>query len=456
MSPTLYVVIGVFAVIISALIFLIIKTVLVPKKVDAVPKLLKQGKTQAAIKLAKTIIAKDPKNYTAHYYLGKSYLAENKSELAGLEYKLVNENALFGNGIDELTFRKEYAGLLVKQNQQNEALKNLLLLTRLEPNNGDHYFNAGSIYEAAGRYDTALGFMQKAIKLSPKNAKAHAEMGLMYYRMKNFPEARKEIDTALKLSPDFYTSYYYLGKIQKDAKDYSSAVKSFEKAQRDPEIKQKAIIEHGSCYLMAGRYDNAIVDFQRAIELDKTNMAPETLYARYFLASCYEKGHKIEKAIEQWDAIYKRNKGFRDVAAKLAEYKDLHLNDSLKDYLTCSNEEFTQLCKLTAEKALKMQCLTCELKKFGCQITAIEKSSDSWKSVRKQVLYIRFYRETDPLEDSVIRDTLDALKPTGSVKGYIFSSSGFTNTAKAYAENRPVELGDKTKLEAILAAATGK
>ena len=92
--------------------------------------------------------------------------------------------------------------------------------------------------------------------------------------------------------------------------------------------------------MIAGRIDNALVDFQRAIELDKDNSQAETLYARYFLAACYEKSRKIDKAIEQWEAIYKRNKSFRDVSAKLSEYKDLQANDYLKDYLTCSNEEF--------------------------------------------------------------------------------------------------------------------
>lgn len=444
------VIIVILAIVIAILTILLARALIAPKKVEVIPKFLKQGKTQNAIKVAKAIIAKNPKNYTAHYYLGKSYLQENKPELASLEYKLVSENALFGKDINEVDFRSEYSKLLLKQNQTNEALKNLLLLTKLEPGNAEHFYNVGKIYGDSGRNDTALGFMQRTVKLDPKNAKAHAEIGMMYYRAKQFPDAKKEIDTALKLRPDFYTSYYYLGKIQKDSKDLASAIKSFEKAQRDPEIKQKAIIEHGSCYMLANRFDNAAVDFQRAIELDKEDIANETIYARYFLATCYEKNRKIEKAIEQWEAIYKRNKGFRDVAAKLAEYRDLQGNDSFKDFLTCSNEEFVQLCKLTLEKKLKMQCLTAEIKKFGCQITAVEKSTESWMAVRKQVLYIRFYRETDPLEDIVIRDVLEQMKLVNSVKAYIFSSSGFTNAAKHFAENRPVELIDKPKLEKIL------
>lgn len=450
------VIIVIITLIIGAVLFFIIKSIIMPKKAEAIPKLLKQGKTQNAIKLAKQILAKDQKNYMAHYFLGKAYLKENKNELALIEYRLVDENALFGEGINELDFRKEYAALLIDKKQQNEALKNYLLLTKLDPRNAENFFQIGRIYEENNRYDQALGFMQKAAMLDKKHARAHAEIGLMLYRTKQYNEAKKEIDMALHLSPETYSSYYYLGKILKDAKDIPGAIKAFEKAQRDPEFKQKAIIEHGSCYMIVGRFDNAMVDFQRAIELDRENAIPETIYARYFLATCYEKARKLDKAIEQWEFIYKRNKAFRDVSAKLSEYKDLQANDYLKDYLTCGNDEFVMICQNAITKGLKLQVLSTENKKWGCQLTAVDKKDESWMSVRKQVLFIRFYREPDPLEDSAVREALDIMKSQSAIKGYIFSSSGFTNTAKRVAENRPVELIEKVKLEKVLSAAGGE
>ena len=450
------IIIAIAAVVIISLIIVILKTIVSPKKIDAIPRLIKQGKTQNAIKIAKQLIAKDQKNYLAHYYLGKAYIKENRTELAVIEYKNVNDNALFGEGINELTFRSEYSQLLLKYNQQNEALKNFLLLTKLDPQNAENFYQVGRIYEDQNRYDLALGFMQKCAMLDKRHAKAHAEIGLMLYRTKQFNEAKKEIDMAIKLSPETYTSYYYLGKILKDAKDLQGAIKSFEKAQRDPELKQKAIIEHGSCYMIAGRIDNALVDFQRAIELDKEGTQAETLYARYFLAACYEKSRKIDKAIEQWEAIYKRNKSFRDVSAKLSEYKDLQANDYLKDYLTCSNEEFPYICKNAVIKGLGLQVLSCDQKKWGCQITGVNKSDESWMAVRKQVVFIRFYREPEPVEEAQIHEALDEMKTLNSVKSFLFSSSGFNTAAKRYAENRPVELIDKQKLEALLSKAGDK
>ena len=450
------VIVSFLAVVIISLVIVIVKAFVSPKKIDAIPRLIKQGKTTNAIKLAKQILAKDQKNYLAHYYLGKAYVKESRTELAIIEYKNVNENALFGEGLDELNFRREYSQLLLKYNQQNEALKNFLLLTKLDPQNADNFFQVGQIYEQQNRYDIALGFMQKCAMLDKKHAKAHAEIGLMLYRTKQFGEAKKEIDMAIRLSPETYSSYYYIGKILKDGKDIQGAIKAFEKAQRDQDVKQKAIIEHGSCYMMANRLDNAIVDFQRAIELDKDNSMPETIYARYFLAACYEKSRKIDKAIEQWEQIYKKNKAFRDVSAKLSEYKDLQANDYLKDYLTCSNEEFPIICRNAAIKALNLQVLSCDSKKWGCQVTGVNKSDESWMSLRKQVIMLRFYREPDPIEEQQIHEVLDTMKSINSVKAFLFSSSGFNTAAKRFAENRPVELLEKQKLEELLSKAGGK
>ena len=208
--------------------------------------------------------------------------------------------------------------------------------------------------------------------------------------------------------------------------------------------------------MLANRYDNAAMDFQRAIELDKENLNGETLYARYFLATCYEKNRKIDKAIEQWEQIYKRNKTFRDVSAKLSEYKDLQANDFLKDYLTCSNEEFPMICRNAVVKGMSLQVISCDSKKWGCQITGMNKGDDSWMSVRKQVIFIRFYRDPEPIDEAQIHESLDTMKSMNSVKAYLFSSSGFNTAAKRFAENRPVELVDKDKLEALLSKAGSK
>ncbi len=440
----------VLAAAVFLLLFFVVKSVVSPKKIETLQKLIKQGKISSAIKNAKAIIQKDPQNYLAHYYLGKAYLKDKKSELALMELKYVDQHAVFDANLSELEFRQEIAPLYTKFNQPDEALKQYLLLTKLNPRDAENFYNVARIYEAKGKSDAALGFYDKTIKLNKRHVKAHAAMGLLLFRAKQLQEAKKEIDLAISLSPETFSSYYYLGKILKENKDFPGAVKAFEKAQRDSEFRQKALVECGTCYMAGNSIDNAINCFERAISSVKDSEKQETIYARYFLASCYEKTRKIEKAIEQWELIYAKNHSFRDVAAKLSEYKDLQANDSLKEYLTSSEENFLQICKNACIAGIKLEPQQITMQKWGCQILATEAKDADWRSIRKQAFLIKFFRETDPLEDFIVRKTLDEIKSQNCSKAFICSSSGFTRSAVAAAENRPCELVNKESLEKLL------
>ncbi|HQJ06500.1 MAG TPA: tetratricopeptide repeat protein, partial [Spirochaetota bacterium] len=68
-------------------LILLITKVLSPQKTHKLITLVKAGNYKQAIKVAKEIIAKDPNNVEARYYLGESYYNEGRYELALIEYK---------------------------------------------------------------------------------------------------------------------------------------------------------------------------------------------------------------------------------------------------------------------------------------------------------------------------------------------------------------------------------
>ena len=289
----------VILVVIGTLIFVILKSVANPKHISGIEKLIKQGKYQNAIKAAKTLITKEPRDFKAHYVLAQAYIENNQPELALMELKTVEQTAIFGPDLNEARFRNQIAALYNRFNQHEEALKEYLLLTKLEPANAEHYFNAGKIFEERNKLEQAMGYYTKTVQLNKRHTKAHAALALLYYRGKNLADAKKHLDIALRLSPETYSTYYYQGKILKDSGDFSGALSSFEKAARDPEYKQKAFIERGSCYVALKDMDKAALEYERAVKASKDDGAQETLYARYFLASCYEKARKIDSALEQ-------------------------------------------------------------------------------------------------------------------------------------------------------------
>ena len=440
-------------VLVALIIFvgaIIVKNFMAPQKIGSIRRMIKDGKLNAAEKLAKSILAKDSRDYVAHYWLGKVYLAEKKPEQAFIEFKTVNDNALFDGTIPEADFRKEIAVLYNKYGEPQSALREYMLLTKIDPQNAENFYNVGKMYEVTGEENMGIGFYQKAIELNKKHSKAHSALGYLMLKNKQMSEAKKEIDTAIRLSPETWINYFYEGKLLKEMNDYAAAIKAFEKSERDHDIRQKALIEKGSCYMLSEQFESAESEYTRAIQNAKDDTSQETLYARYFLASCYENTHKIEKAIEQWEKIRSRNPRFLDVNSKLNEYKDLQNNDSMKEYLTSGTSTFMELCKKVAAVAYKVEVQDSEEKPYGCSMVVIETKKDSWMSGRKQIFRIDFYRNAEPVNDGAIRKMAEDIKTSSYTKAIIFSSSGFTKAAENYAEGRPIVLIGKDQLELIL------
>lgn len=452
MDPITIIILSVLGTGICFLLYFTIKSVVSPKRADTILKLIKQGKYSAAIKAAKNIVQKNPRDTQIHFILGKAYIADGKSELALTEFKIVDQNSLFED-LSEKEFRKEFAELYTKFRQPEEALKQYLLLSKLDPNNAEWYFRIAKIFESRGKPEQALNFYQKTITFDKRNVQAYAASGLLLFQAQQYGDAKKAIDHAIQLSPDTWSSYYYLGKILKESRDYPGAVEAFEKALRAPEFKQKSLIERGTCYIAAKAPEKAALEFERAIKLDPNNEKKETLYARYFLADCKEKSRDIDGAIKQWHAIQAVTPNFRDVAQKLASYSDYQTNDSMKEYLTCNSETFNEIASKVTKICYGLETKNIMSKKFGCILIAGEPETDNWRNQRPQTILFVYYRDTTAIQELLVRKAFDEMKSKAYTKLIICTSSTFSKQAVTFAENRPVELVEKEKLEAMLSKA---
>ena len=439
---------------IGFLSFFIVRSVVLPQRLEALEGLLKKGKTQIVIKSARRIINRDKHNAEAHYCLGMAYLKENRDELAVEELKLVNQLGIQGKNIPEKVFRENLAQLFFRLNMAEEALKEYLLLLKLAPENGNYNYWAGKLFNEINKTDMAEKYLAKAAELSPKDGKIHYELGLMLYRDKKNREARITLERAAKL-PNANPGQiaFYLGKIQKDQKDYTDAAANFEKAARDANIRVKSLVERGGCFMALNAYEKAIPDLERAVKSISDEAAQDSLYARYFLGLCYEKTRKLDKAIAQWEQINSRKKNFRDVPEKLSSYQDLRSDDTMKDYLTSGPEEFMEMCQSIVSAVHDLQIKDSQNLVDGCEIKAVENESAKWRNVRKMPRLLRFYRCADPVDEEKVRSILDDAKAAGMPKTALYSSSGFSRSAVNYANSRSVELFDSEKIRELLAMA---
>ena len=305
---------------IAFLIVFLIRNIILPRRAAAVSNYLNKSKNLQAVRAAKTAVEKDPKSAEAHFLLGKAFLADKREEQALREYKSASRLGIEGMNIPETEFRETIAVLYARFHEEEEALKEYVLLIKRHPENPNYYYHAGKLFSGRGRHDLAEQYLRKAVSLNPKEGRYRFELGMHYYLSKKIKEAGTEFEAALKLNPSDGQAQLYMGKIFKDSKDYAGAIPHLEKAARDQDYKLRALVELGGCYMSLKMLDKAIPELERAVNIITREAEPDSLYARYFLAMCYEKTREFAKAVTQWEKIYAQKKSFRDVGEKLTQY----------------------------------------------------------------------------------------------------------------------------------------
>ena len=321
MSITLTIII-VLVLGIGYLLFILVKNVFLPKRGAEAADLLDRKNVLKTIRTAKAAIEKDPKDAEAHFLLGKAFLADKRNEQALREYRSVSRLGIEGKKIPETEFRETIAALYTEFKEEEEALKEYILLIKKHPENPEYYFKAGILFSNRRRADLAKQYIKKAISLNPKECRYHLELGMLSYHSKLLKEAGAEFETAVNLNPFDSQAQLYMGKVLKDTREYEAAVSCLEKAAREQRYKLRALVELGGCYMSLRMIDKAIIELERAVNIIENEAELDSLYARYFLAMCFEKTREFDKAIAQWDRIYAQKKNFRDVGEKLTQYID--------------------------------------------------------------------------------------------------------------------------------------
>jgi tetratricopeptide (TPR) repeat protein len=433
----------------TLLIFFMVKYMVVPKRIEILPKLLAEGNLQGVIKSALAIIARQPTSVEAHYYLGMAYLAEKRYSTALIELKFVSQMGVMGRAIPEIDFRQTMAQLFMRCNQPEEAIKEYLLLIRLAPERAEFYYQAGKLFIERNRLDTAKQYLYKAVELDPHDSRFHCELGSLLYQEHQTQEAKIELERAIQTSQHNGQAYFYLGKLLKDAQDYATALQTFEQALQSKEYRIKALIERGICYIALDAMDKAVFELELVIKTLGDETHPDSLYARYFLGACYERFNQIDKAIAQWDKIYAIKQHFHDVGNKLVQYADYRY-DILKDYLNYGEKDFLALCKDMVSKGMGFTVQDTRAIPNGSELLVIEGNALKHESNRDAYRLIRFYRIQELVHEQLVYTMLADLKRQNIHQGIIITNSGFAKDAIDYAKARSVELMDKDKLITLL------
>ncbi len=439
-----YILVFVFFIILAIIVLYFLSVYVFPKKIEEIQGMIDAGQAKLAIKRLTDILEKDDRNPYAHYLLAEAYRADGNSQFAILEYRQVLKFGRFDNKINEVHIRKTLAGMYKEKKSTEEARKELLLLTKLDPTNYEHFFELGMINYNAGQTDKASNYFKKSASLNTKHDKSFYFLGLIYYKNASYVDAKHYFLSTIKLDPMNYHSHYYLGLVLRQQGDYEWALKEFEVAMKSDELKVKSLLARGTCMMERGQFPKAISEFERGIKFAKKGSDTE-LNLRYFLADCQEKTRDIHSAIGNWEKIAAINPKFRDVHQKLANYSEFRQDDRIKDFMIVGLAQFEHTCR-------KM------VTSMNYNITDIEIISDTeieiiatenegkWRNTRQSNRIIRIVRTTDTLGEGYFRRLHESMKVKNATRILVITTADINQQAIDFANTRPIEIKGKVDL----------
>ncbi|MDY6969133.1 MAG: tetratricopeptide repeat protein [Spirochaetota bacterium] len=441
-----------YAIIFICIIFItivglyIFSSYIAPRKIEEIEKMIEAGQTKLAIKKLNDILEKDDRNAFAHYLLAEANMKEKNIQYAILEYRQVLKLAKFDHKIKENNIRQNLARIYLNRNAIEEAKKEYLILTKIDPANYESYFELGQIFLNSGVYDKAVGFFKKSISLN-KDAITHYYLGQSYYRKGNYDEAKQFLLQSLKMDQGNYKAHYFLGLVLRQMGDNEWAIKEFDTADKDNDIKVKCFLAKGTCYLEMGQLPKAIMEFDRGLKYAKKGSSSE-LNIRYFMADAQEKMRDLNAAIINWEKISEVKKDFRDVQEKLKAYSEFRQDDHVKDFMIAGLSQFEHLCRKMVEK-MGYSILDIETSETEVTILAVE-SEQKWRNLRKSNRIIYIVRSANTIGDRLLRQLHESMKQKNATRVIIISVGDYSQSAIDFANTRPIDLLGKNEIVNIL------
>ncbi len=185
-----------------------------------------------------------------------------------------------------------------QQNQFDSAISYIEKAIKESPLNPAFQNNLGETYKRKGDAKNALKYFEKAIQTDPNFAQGYFNQATVRKGMGEFSLAISLYKKAVVKDPRYFPAYYNLGNLEQEMGNYKSAMTYYEKCLA---INDKHELAHNNLGIMFqhwDRNDEAIEQYNRAIEIN-----PKFGEAHSNLAKQYEKQGDIEKARKSYEHL---------------------------------------------------------------------------------------------------------------------------------------------------------
>jgi tetratricopeptide (TPR) repeat protein len=253
----------------------------------------------------------DPAYSQAALYLGRTY---------NLLFEMANARKYFERAIeidpDYMEARSTFGGMLLDIGDVDEAIRQLNVVVRREPQNGLAWALLAQALCRKDMFNDSVESARKAIRLTPNNAEAHLWLAESLRRSNRFAESVPEYNEYLRLS-DFDSKL--AGKVNYYVMGFLVGMGRKKRANlRDVWKELRSLAYFGLCdsERRTGEFDLAIQHCQQAVSYD-----PEDPYAHYALALAFGKKGEQDGTVETYAAARKHFRAMLDINPDLEEAK---------------------------------------------------------------------------------------------------------------------------------------
>lgn len=206
---------------------------------------------------------------------------------------------------ENLDIRLQLTLAFLKDSMYPEAIEHLKVLHKALPAEPEINYYIGVAYAGNMDLDQAYGAFSKVEEYDPKNAvstyeldKVFYNLGISYQKSGQMNSALKSYRRSLQLDPSSSIAQCRLGEVSYELKDYAGAIESLaicsQKYPHDARARRYTVstrLSKGLSLIEDKRYDEALLDFKKALELD-----PENEDGLYFLGYLYYQLNSFRQA----------------------------------------------------------------------------------------------------------------------------------------------------------------
>jgi len=173
--------------------------------------------------------------------------------------------------------------------------------------NASYHYQMGLSYLGENNVTGALVELTEAEKLNPDDPDLQYNLGKAYFRKNHYEIAEKKFVRAIVLKPDFSEAKYNLGLTYLQMKRWDDAIYQFKQVTEDIfyQNQEFALINLGIAYLSKGEYPRALSTLKTAV----TN-SPRDPIAKVYLGQVYLALNKVEPAIIEFNRALELNKDY--------------------------------------------------------------------------------------------------------------------------------------------------